>query len=184
MDHINIRRVLESTDPSALVKPATAPTPHIAPDSFPNTPYLNQLDDEAKTQIFLLLCKQYFGVRRTNEIISECATELEVYGLISNAEKVKKICHNLSQDAGREKLKRPSMLVALKIATIEGSDLAKRYMEIEMEEHRILNEIYEQFDDAAMTTIRNLLGEFQRKAMLLNGPNGRIIQEMLSNMGA
>lgn len=176
MDHMNIRKAMESTDPASLVTPA----PKIDPSIVPISDFSSQMSEKDKSQIFLFLMKKQLGVARFHELINECAQELEVYGLIENAEEVKAACNAIAMAHKTEKCSRPIMAIAMKIAAHDNSELSKKYMEIEEEEHRILNEISEKYNDTARKVYADLLNEFTRKAMIMNGPYAKHIQAIIA----
>lgn len=176
MDHMNIRKAIESTDPGSLITPA----PKIDPSIVPISDFISEIDEKDKSQIFLFIMKKQLGVARFHELINECAQELEVYGLIDNAEEVKAACNAIAAAHKNEQCSRPIMAIAMKIAAHDNSELSKKYMEIEEEEHRILNEICEKYNDTAHKVYTDLMNEFTRKAMMMTGPYAKHIQAIIA----
>ena len=60
MDHMNIRKAMESTDPGSLITPA----PKIDPSIVPISDFISEIDEKDKSQIFLFIMKKQLGVAR------------------------------------------------------------------------------------------------------------------------
>ncbi len=175
--YMNPRKAMESMDP----EPGEV-TPRIDPSVGLVSNMSTDLTEADKSQIFLFMLKKHMGVDRFVDLINTAAQELEVYGLIESAEEAKNACNAIAAAHRNEKCSRPIMAIAMKLAAHENSELSRRYMEIEAEEHKVIHEICEQYDDAARKVLGDLLNEYTRKCMMMSGPYAKQIQAIIAQI--
>lgn len=133
-------------------------------------------------QIFIFMLRKYLGCEKFAELISEAATEMEVYDLVEDGSKLKALAASLLEKEAQGKKRKPAMMAAIKMAVQEGDPDAKEYLEIEAREHEILDRIFEKYGECAMKEIDELLAINARKALTMNGPIGRKLQAAISGM--
>lgn len=153
-------------------------TPNIQPEQMKDI----HLTEEAANQIFIFMLKKYLGTEKLCELAKDAATDMEVYGLINNAEELKGYCAKIQSNEGSDRCKKPAVITAIKLAISEDDPLAKEYLELEEKEHQIIGQIMEKYGDVARKEIGAILDHAARKAMVMNGPRGRDLQSAISAM--
>ena len=166
----------EPTPPPVVTPIAQAPA--IAPDIENPKPAVELTDDD-KTQILLFMLKKALGMDRFCEVISAYATDMEVYGLISSAEKAKINCQCMAKHCSEERFTRPLVMAAIKMAVSKGTDSAKEYLAAEEAEHQAIAKILEEFSADSKKAIVSMLNDDIRRSMSMNGPHAKTIQSVL-----
>lgn len=180
LEHLEMGEPEISGDPAPATTPVAAP-PNIDPLADVAKPEID-LTDEDKIPLFLFMLKKYMGTERFVDIVSGLATDMEVYGMIDDAEKVKVALQCIGKNHETERWRKPVAMAAIKLAIAKGTDAGKRYLEAEKAEQAALQEIMEEFGDDAKRCVRKLLQDNQRRAMTMNGAASRTLQEAIGAM--
>jgi len=180
LEHLEMGEPDISAENPPAVTPVAAP-PKIDPMADVAKPEIDLKDDE-KIQIFLFMLKKYMGTERFVDIVSGLATDMEVYGMIDDAEKVKVALQCIGKHHENDRWLKPVAMAAIKMAVAEGSDAGKRYLEADKAQQIALGEIMEQYGDDAKRAIRKLLQDNQRRAMTMNGAASRTLQEAIGTI--
>lgn len=159
-------------------------TPQIAKEELPTIPGEKILSDEDLTQLFLMMLKHEFpNMSVFKDFINETATDMEIYGIIDNAEKVKTWVNAWCAKEEKEGyLSKPIAITAIKLAIGNNSPAAKRYLDAEAAEHAAIDDIMEEYKIHAAQAIKILLARNARKAVMMHGPNANKLTEIIRRM--
>lgn len=160
-----------------------APEPHIEPELPTMCTEGELLSDEAKSEIFIFMMKKYLGVEKLSKMITEHASELEVYGFIYNAAEARQVVDGIMKAHCFEKRNRAIMALSMKIAARKDAAITKRYHDLQNEEKNLLAEIDEKYSREAKSLFTDLLNEFTRKAISMSGPLGSELKAIFAEIG-
>lgn len=158
-------------------------TPQIAKNEIMPNAGENILTDEDYTQIFLIMLKHEFhDMPRFKGFIDEMATDMEIYGLIDNAEKVKTWVNAWAGKEAKKKMDKATVIASIKMALAANTAAARRYTEAEKAEHDAIAEIMEEYMPNAHQAVMNMLQRNARKSVLMHGPNASHLTDMIQQM--
>lgn len=158
-------------------------TPQIAKNEILSNAGGDLLTDEDYTQIFLILLKhEFYNMSRFKEFIDEMATDMEIYGLIDNAEKVKTWVNAWAAKDAKKKMDKATSIASIKMALASNTAAARRYVEAEKAEQEAIAEIMEEFSSKAHQAVIDMLQRNARKAVMMHGPNASKLTDMIQQM--
>lgn len=139
------------------------------------------LSDVDKAVMFMHMLKKCLGATGTKELLDRCGTELEVYGLIPNAERAK--VNHCAYMESRGPIVNPIIMhAAMNLARNDDAPEYASYMEIEEKEHAIINSIVKKYLAKATEEVSKMIVEYKQKASSMNFEDADLIRQVIDKV--